>query len=696
MLSLRHTTTPKHQIADEKEINFEKIISDNKRSRYFKDYYLTNIQEIKDFVYSENLSNFILPSALVDIASGLSALLDEYTIKFLDHDIKQYKKSPLYRVDESQLTALGAIEELDKYYASQNDLKTLYPAYDSLLSSLANNYKNKMKLLITRLNTDIDLIHRGFNRSESPSQIKVSQIIQTGSDLHRQGGQVLIIEFSDKTNTKFKVVYKPSSVEADTFITGDMERLSILDEQYINCKSFIELLNPELNSQGKKSLPTYLIIPKRQLNDNNEIVDRYGYIEFIPHTPWQTINCVEHLEKLVKKTAPRDKHEINTKIEQYYNDEFKIMLDAASNDSSCNYILRNENEENDFSFACGCLITIMTTLGIIDMHVENMIVSNKLPVLIDLESSFKTVDASTIENTLAFKTDRGSFSHKSTAPKEYAHLYNITGLQSPTIEIIEKNRSYTIFQIKNNEPIPFALKLNKATYGISTTLSIFKNNIAMFNIWFEDIKRFNICVRYIPVSTSVFFQLRDAFFDGLIKNKQTLQNAIIELQDQLELADVSSNQLGNPNGIVDDSIYHTNVVRRMAIELSEGNIPVYFTSISGTKLYDFANQIIPKMTSNNNVSFGSNMLEEDIKIAEADFFSRPCHHIIHSRFNHIVENIEEEEERLNRELKDTITKLKATDSPLLKININVAKNSNQGHSNRSDDRIARSRCCHIS
>jgi hypothetical protein len=682
MFSLRHIIQ-KYRTADEKKINFEKIISDNKRSQYFKDYYLTNIQEIMDFVYNENLSNFILPSALEDIASGLSALLDEYTIKFLDHDIKQYKKSSSFGVNENQLTAREAIQELDKYYASQNDLKTLYPAYAPLLSSLANNYKNKMKLLITRLNTDLDLICRGFSRSESQSQIKVSQIIQTGSDLHRQGGQVLIIEFSDGTNTKFKIVYKPSSVEADTFITGDMERLSILDEQYINCKSFIELLNPEFNSQGKKSLPTYLIIPKRQLNDANEIVDRYGYIEFILHTPWQAINCVKHLEKLVKKTAPSDKHEINTKIEQYYNDEFKkMLLDAASNDSSCNYILRNESEEDDFSFACGCLITIMTTLGIIDMHVENMIVSNKLPVLIDLESSFKTIDASTIENTLAFKTDRGSFSHKSTAPKEYAHLYNITGLQSPTIEIIEKNRSYTIFQIENNEPVPFALKLNKSTDGISTTLSIFKNNIAMFNTWFNDIRRFNICVRYIPVSTSVFFQLRDAFFDGLIKSKQTLENAIIELQDQLELADVPSNQSENPNAIIDDSIFHTNVVRRMAIELSEGNIPVYFTSISGTKLYDFANQVIPKITLNNNISFGINIHDEDIKIAEADFFSHPCHHIIHSRFNHIVENIEKEEERLNRELKDTITKLKATDSPLLKIN--------------SNDRIARSGCCHIS
>jgi hypothetical protein len=260
-----------------------------------------------------------------------------------------------------------------------------------------------------------------------------------------------------------------------------MEQLSILDEQYINCKSYIELINSELISQEKKPLPTYLIIPKKQLNDDKEVIDRYGYIEFISHSPWHTINCVDYLEKLVRETAPCDKREINGKVEKYYNQKFEIMLTAASNDSSCNYILRTKNEEDDFSFACGCLITVMTTLGIIDMHVENMIVSNKLPILIDLESSFKIDKASTIEKTLAFQVDRGSFSHKSTAPKEYAHLYNITGLQTPTIDMIEKNRSYTIFKIKDDKPIPYALDNHVMAHGISAALEIFKHKHKEFS-----------------------------------------------------------------------------------------------------------------------------------------------------------------------------------------------------------------------
>jgi hypothetical protein len=685
MLSLRHIIQ-KDRTPHEKKINFEKIIFDNKRSQYFLSHFEKAIREIEDFVYNnQNFSHLILPSALEDIATGLSTLLDEYTIKFLDHDIKQYRKNPSNNINEAALSAEEAIQELDKYYAKQNDLTSIYPAYDSLLSSLSNNYKNKIKLLINRLSTDIDLINRGFNKSASHSQIKVSHISQTGSDLHRQGGQVLIIEFSLEINTsKFNIVYKPSSVEADTFITGNMEQLAILDEQYIDCKSFVELINPGLDSQGKKSLPTYLIVPKIQLNDDNEIIDRYGYIEFISHSPWETINCAAYLEKLVRETAPRDKREINGKVEKYYNQEFETMLVAASNDSSCNYILRNKNEEDDFSFACGCLITVMTTLGIIDMHVKNMIVSNKLPVLIDLESSFKIDTTPTIEKTLVFQANRGSFSHKSTAPKEYAHLYNISGLQAPTIDIIEKNRSYTIFQIKNNKPVPYTVNSKIMANGITITLDILKNKKDEFQKWFECVKRFNICVRHIPLSTTRFCELRELIFDNLITKKESLEATISKFQTIF--SDPNNPVVTTPNdqGIFNNSICHESVIGRMLIELSQGNIPVYFTLIANNQLFDFTNQLIPK---------NCNIQNKDVKLYAEDFFTVSCYTHIFSRFMYIMENIEGEKERLITELEDSVKKLEKKDLSHANLDIQVIRDYH--HEEPDGNNPHNLRCCQL-
>jgi ASC-1-like (ASCH) protein len=684
MLSANRKNIPKKTSADEKQIPSEKKnLGKNKRFKYFSEYHEKALKEIQDYIQAnKDSSKLILPSAVEDMARGLSDLLDEYTIKFLDNDIKRYRKDPANKIDINKLSATEAIQELDKYYEKHKDLK--YPAYDPLMSTLANNYKNKMILLIERLTQDIKLIHDGFNK-KTESQLIVSHILQTGSDLHRQGGQVLIIEFSNNTdNSNLKIVYKPSSVEADAFITGDINRLSSLDKEYENCKSFVEVINHGLDSLEKRALPTYLIIPKKQFNDAHEVEDRYGYIEFISHSPWQAINCAEHLEKLIKENSPRVNHEIAGEIDRYYQQQFEEMLKTASADDTCNYVLRTSQEEEDFSFACGCLITVMTTLGIIDMHIENMIVSNKLPVLIDLESSFRIDAMTTIKSTLAFEINRGSFSHKSTTPKEFAQLYNISGLQTPAIEMIEKNRSYTVFQIKNNKAVPYALAQQTVLDGISVTLDIFKNQKELFDKWFQDIKGFDICVRYIPAKTSLFSEFREKIMDKLITDKKSLDEAVAEFK--MDISDPSTME-NDPLKEQFISIFHKNVVERVGIELSQGNIPAYFTSITSNQLYDFTNQLIPKV--------GSVEIEEptshlETKSDEESFFPIPCYTHIEQRFSSIVQNIDNEKQRLSQELQERTSHLQSLDSK--EINKEAINADNQSKPDNDDDSRG---CCKI-
>jgi hypothetical protein len=152
----------------------------------------------------------------------------------------------------------------------------------------------------------------------------------------------------------------------------------------------------------------------------------------------------------------------------------------------------------------------------------------------------------------------------------------------------------------------------------------------------------------------------------------------------------------NNLGIENKSIFHRNVSDRMASELSQGNIPVYFTLILNNQLYDFTGQIVPKVIilDSSNESISDN--KSDIKLDLENFFPTSFHNHIQARFKSIVEDIEKEEIRLHTELHENIKDLRnreIADIEPEKVNIEVKdEGQNLGNSNNIDGSC---RCCNI-
>jgi hypothetical protein len=329
-------------------------------------------------------------------------------------------------------------------------------------------------------------------------------------------------------------------------------------------------------------------------------------------------------------------------------------INNASLDPTCDYILRDQQEQLDYSYACGCLITMIITLGIVDMHVENMIVSNKLPVLIDLENCFYIDSHPAINKTLVFQHQRGSFSHKSTSPKQYSEIFDITGLQTPAIEIVEKNRSYTVYRIVDNKPIPYIIDATEAGRGIDSTLDILHNQSVEFDIWFKEIKERNLCVRYTPARTSEFKNQIDVFFDRyLIGGSNNVPNEIEEFKKIiLEEGEQEIGQavLQNPLFINNNAIYNTNSIDRYMDEILGGNVPIYFTLINSKLLFDFSSRSINDPFPEHIISQASVQNSALQPMAHIDFFPvKPLDHI-YNRFQGMVANRDNEKIKLKEEL----------------------------------------------
>jgi hypothetical protein len=690
---MHSTNNPTSLLAnEEKIINFNPA-TDQNTFRFYSDYFNTNKQHILQFlsnnpVYSEIITN----TALIDIFNSLNSLLNEYTIKFINHDIKNYvndlKSKNFFNINEISIEQ--SVEELTKYYSLNRDIKVLYPAFDNVLTKISLDFVNQCELLIQRICNDIDIISKGFNpeyKSDNQNRIQLNHIISSGSDTHHQGAQVLILEFHNY-NQSFKLVYKPSSVEADAFITGNMRRLKLIEPQWQEYRSFIEIVNQKLELQNICLLPTYLIIPKYDQNNNNIIFCKYGYIEYIQHKPWETLDLTNDFKNLLSKTEIRDRWKISGEIEKIYNDEFNKLLVAAINDPNCSYILRTEEDQNNFSFSAGCLSAIMIALGIIDMHAENMIVSNKLPVLIDLENSFLIDDAPTISKTLVFRPDMGSFSPKSVIPKLYDELLDIHGIQTLNIEQIEKNRSFTVFQIKNGTAEPYLIDQQKAKNGINFIIDCFVEMKHEFDTWFKNVNDFNICVRYIPLSTSVFRTDLEGLLACIIKPGIDLHNEIKQFQNAL--SDVYDTEQAESKEANNYAIYQKSCLDAYVDELLRGNIPVYYVFVKEKELYDFNSRLLKINPINSTAVNGNEATEIKDTTPPKSFFNvSPISHI-KLRFDTICSNHELTKDQLNAELASELKRL-GNEVDEIK-NVNAPNNSSSQPTENKENKCG---CCRL-
>lgn len=269
-----------------------------------------------------------------------------------------------------------------------------YPLLEHALEMTTANYKANIELACTRVATDLAAIQQAF--FPGLSVLTLQQIQTTGSDFHKGGEQVLILTFGLSDNTQGRIVYKPSGVEIDCRIVGRSDVVKSVKPQGYSppTDSLTEIMNtfnpPHTTVDGFKTadLPTYRILPY----NNADAANAYGYIEYLTHLPetgvattWSNIRNL--VGAFVKACTPS---------QVASSDWIVDTTDPA-----------HKTDGLVFFHQFGALMAMATAVSLSDLHLQNVIVHQRRPHLIDLEDALKRAMTSVTATGLAGSDESG-------------------------------------------------------------------------------------------------------------------------------------------------------------------------------------------------------------------------------------------------------------------------------------------------
>jgi len=289
------------------------------------------------------------------------------------------------------------------------------PLAQTLLNRVTNNFLKNLYTSISRVATDKAAIEACFLMGAPIHAI--TRIQSTGSDFHKGGQQVLIIDlaYTDGRGAEkmLRLVYKPSDVEFDYRIAGRNrpEFLAFLkqnqsDRGYpIGHKSLYEMLNDAVFQTSNQTiahwlsdkygsdaaqleagleLPTYAILPRYPgsrlsiESGDKGIRSSYGYIEYLEHNP-------ENSPGIPPGTNPNP-GELAAWIVQRYGNASEREL------SQLDWITRSMVESLICYRLWGRVIAIATVFQQTDLHHQNLRLRGRRPHVIDLENALvKTI-----------------------------------------------------------------------------------------------------------------------------------------------------------------------------------------------------------------------------------------------------------------------------------------------------------------
>lgn len=378
-----------------------------------------------------------------------------------------------------------------------------YPATNRAVQNLTTNFQNNIREACQRIQQNWNDLDNTFT-PPNKWMLRLRRIQSTGSDFHKGGKQVLILTFDvgvtlipglrnvDPFADVLKIVYKPSDVEADCLIAGSSAAVNAVHGGF-QPASLFEIINgviQQRQEQGQPGalqlqlLPTYKILPynwgSHLVPDpagNLPIRDSYGYIEFLEH-----------------------KHEPGQNIFNYYPfgaSDFKIFpnQDAVA-------ISRQVYQQ------IGELLAVASSFSLVDMHIENLIISRYQACLIDLEVCL-TKEIASVLNT-SFFGGLGGITGLTVEGVDYAwvtggqegHLH----LEKEYLEPYKQNRLWTL---QPNLPVnPAASTPAHAILGgFRDGLGLIRDAVNAgagnrFNPWFARLN--DVVVRYLPYGTGDF------------------------------------------------------------------------------------------------------------------------------------------------------------------------------------------------
>lgn len=587
--------------------------------KYRATLYYTLLSDTVSNLYGQYQTHHFLKNVLMKPAlwEHLAELLDKYVILYANFDLADYRKALHDTINTKELNP----NLLTEYYQSRSQNKTyaeylvnVFPELIGILELLAVNFKNSLTKTLMRIEADKRELIDIFFHECSSEECVLEEITQTDSDLHKNGQQVMILRFSkrfvnnsnnnneeDKNihrEESVKIVYKPSSVLMDMLFVGNINQLKhtvavktipSLDSaqsvaEIVNmCLSNVDDINN--NNNQAPTIPTYIIYPK----ENENTLDSYGYIEYLSHRPWLESDLKEKvistiLEQLSTSTSKNSIQISQDVVKQSIRkalDEAKKTCLNTDNKHPCDYVVRSLKQVSRFSRQCGMLAGMATAFGITDMHLENLIVSNLQPYLIDLEISLNQVQLS-LEATGFLEGNSGSMLSHLEHHTNFTHLSSIDGMDIVGASIPQKNRLYRLNEQERLE----LCKINKVDFdqGFEEVINFIANNGKEFLRWLDHPLLNQASVRIIPYETQRFY--KDMTMLQSMKFKKTdfddLKNSWIkyEIQQLDNLSNITEHRFAI---FLSDNVYNN---------LIAGNVPVYYMKTSGKSLINSDGQVV--------------------------------------------------------------------------------------------------------
>lgn len=285
----------------------------------------------------------------------------------------EYRQLSPSHSNPTKRTSEQAYQTYAQYYVA-NDVKGFFarnPLCQHAVKKIADNFTSNIKTFATNIQKDWDDINKCFFGGKAQS---LEKITTTGSDYHKGGKQVLILTFQLNTNKTEKLVYKPSDIEVDCRLVGDIQAV----EKYLPTglkitKSFAELVN-EFTIKDDCPLQTYKILPrnpgsllKTESNGIIPIRNSYGYIEYLNHEPERPETSFATDEQTLEQVKKLSSQEIK----------------------NSDWITEDPDDARKYWQTTGKLLAMLIVCGCTDIHGQNFRIHKKKPQVIDLEEAFK-------------------------------------------------------------------------------------------------------------------------------------------------------------------------------------------------------------------------------------------------------------------------------------------------------------------
>lgn len=463
-----------------------------------------------------------------------------------------------------------------------------YPITQNAITRITANFQGNLTEAVQRILADRPAITALFADLYTGLSLRsLSSVRSTGSDFHKGGKQVLILEFTTRSwngwapfASTLKLVYKPADLEVDCLLYGNASAVNrAVGGAPFMANSLVELCNAYIAAHpapGLVQMPTYRVLPRNPTSAAAPPIplhQSYGYLEFLGHEwtgqSWNWFNYYPFgaSDFLIFESQPSQPI-----IEPFYHQ-------------------------------AGQLLALASTFSLADLHIENVRVTNYQPHLIDLEASL-TVTIGSVDETLLLQTPNqhefGGFSGADRGNEDFVYhcrpVPRAAGQYFMDRVYITKWYENRLWVMRGGRQL-VAMNVFWLLEGLRNGLNMIRQLQLLgapggLPAWQARIH--NVLVRVLPVATADWNQVRRTIYIHEVLNSPppaplapAVAAAVLDKVTQLFNA---WNPLA-PAPVPDPEFVAANAPQ-VAIDLTHFDIPVFYHQIGTTDLLDSTGTVI--------------------------------------------------------------------------------------------------------